>query len=135
MPSIIPSWVYSIFATIIVGTIIVYGCSISTLNIKNDAQNQQLVNIDEYVATQTMNLVTSSTQNNQNITQFLNLPTQIGNQPYWIAIVNDSSNAWVESGFGTTVSYSQPHVCIPAQVAASGTFVSYYGRPLWNAPV
>ena len=55
MPSIIPSWVYSIFATIIVGTIIVYGCSISTLNIKNDAQNQQLVNIDEYVATQTMN--------------------------------------------------------------------------------
>ncbi len=46
MPSIIPGYVYSIFAALIVGTIIVYACSISTLNVKNQANNQQLKNID-----------------------------------------------------------------------------------------
>lgn len=130
MPSIIPSWVYSIFATIIVGTIIVYGCSTVTLNLKNQAQSQQLSNIDQYVATQSLNLLTSTTQDNQSISEILNLPTQIGNQPYWISIVNDSSQAWIESGFGSTASSSQPSVYIPAQIAASGAFVSFYGRPL-----
>ena len=37
MPSIIPGYVYSIFAALIVGAIIVCSCSVSMLNIKNEA--------------------------------------------------------------------------------------------------
>ena len=128
MPSIIPGYVYSIFAALIVGAIIVYSCSISTLNIKNQATNQQLKNIDEYVATQSLTLLSRTTENNQNTTQFLDIPSQIGNQRFWIRIANDSSGAWVESGFGTTVTPNQPQVNIPAQVVASGTFISGSGR-------
>jgi hypothetical protein len=48
---------------------------------------------------------------------------------YWVCIANDSSGAWVSSGFGSTVSTSQPRIYIPAEVAASGIFISSYGRP------
>ncbi len=117
MPSNIPSYVYSLFAALIVGTIIVSSISISMANMKNKAENQQLNNIDEYVATQSLNLLTHVVQaQNQNSSQLLEIPSQIGNQRFWICIENDSSGAWVQTGFGTTVNLSQPRFSIPAQV-------------------
>jgi hypothetical protein len=127
MVTIIPSYMYSIFAALIVGTIIVSSCSLSMVNLKNEAENQQLTNIDEYVAAQSLTLITHVTQDGQNTTQFLDLPSQIGNKEYSISIANDSSSAWVESGFGTAVQ-SQPQIYIPAEISASGTFVSGWGR-------
>jgi hypothetical protein len=128
MPSIIPGYVYSLFAALLVGAIIVYSCSLASLNIKNQATNQQLKNIDEYVAAQSLTLLSHKTADNQNATQFLDIPSQIGNQIFWIEVSNDSSGAWVESGFGTTVTSSELQVTIPAAVAASGIFISGSGR-------
>ena len=127
MVTIIPGYVYSIFAALIVGAIIVASCSLSMMNIKNEAENQQLANVDEYVAAQSLTLVTHVAEDGQNATQFLDLPSQIGNQEYSISITNDSSTAWVESGFGSAVQ-NQPQIYIPAEVNASGTFVSGWGR-------
>ena len=127
MVTIIPSYVYSIFAALIVGTIIVSSCSLSMVNLRNEAENQQLTNVDEYVAAQSLTLITHVTEDGQNTTQFLDLPSQIGNQEYSICLANDSSSAWVESGFGATVQ-SQPQIYIPAEINASGTFVSGWGR-------
>ncbi|MGD0204580.1 MAG: hypothetical protein ABSC20_11845 [Candidatus Bathyarchaeia archaeon] len=127
MVTIIPSYVYSIFAALIVGAIIVSSCSLSMVNVKNEAESQQLANIDEYVAAQSLTLITHVTEDGQNATQFLDLPSQIGNQEYSICIANDSSSAWVESGFGAAVQ-SQPQIYIPAEINASGAFVSGWGR-------
>jgi hypothetical protein len=128
MPSIIPGWVYSMFAALIVGAILVYACSVSTINVKNQANTQQLKNIEEYVATQSLSLLTQTTENNQNTTQFLDIPSSIGNQRFWIRIANDSSGAWVESGFGTTLSSNSLQMNIPANFDASGYFISGSGR-------
>ena len=128
MPSIIPGWVYSMFAALIVGAMIVYACSISTINVKNQANSQQLKNIEEYVATQSLSLLLQTTENNQNTTQFLDIPSSIGNQRFWIRIANDSSSAWVESGFGTTLSSNSLQMNIPANFDASGYFISGSGR-------
>ena len=132
MPSIIPGYVYSLFAALIVGAIIVY--ELQRFNAKREkrSRNQQLTNIDQYVATQSLTLLTMQRKDNQNINSILDVPTQVGNQIYWISIANDSSGAWVESGFGTTVNLSQPRIYIPAQVAASGVFISSYGRAFLN---
>jgi len=130
MPSIIPGYVYSLFAALIVGAIIVYSCSLASLNIKNQAANQQLKNIDEYIAAQSLTLLSYTTQDNQNTTQFLDIPSQIGNQIFWIKISNDSSGAWVESGFGTTVASSQLHTNFPTTAMASGIFISGSGRAM-----
>jgi hypothetical protein len=128
MPSIIPGWVYSMFAALIVGAILVYACSVSTINVKNQANTQQLKNIEEYVATQSLSLLTQTTENNQNTTQFLDIPSSIGNQRFWIRIANDSSGAWVESGFGTTLSSNSLQMNIPANFDGSGYFISGSGR-------
>jgi hypothetical protein len=130
MPSIIPSYVYSLFAALIVGTIVLYACSLSTMNIRNEAATQQLSNIDEYVATQSLTLLSRTTEDKQNSTLSLDIPSAIGNEIFWIRISNDSSSAWVESGFGINATASQARMYIPATVVASGTFVSGSGRAL-----
>lgn len=128
MVTIIPGYVYSIFAALVVGSIIVCSCSVSMVNLRNEAENQQLANVDEYVAAQSLTLVTHVAEDGQNATEFLDLPSQIGNQEYSICLANDSSSAWVESGFEAAVQ-SQPQIYIPAEVNASGIFTSGWGEP------
>jgi hypothetical protein len=130
MPTIIPGYVYSLFAALIVGTIIVSSCSLSAANIKNQATTQQLKNIGEYAATQSLKLVSSTTEDNQNTTLNLDIPSQVGNQIFWIHLANDSSGVWIESGFGTIVTSSEIHVNIPATFVASGFFISGSGRAI-----
>lgn len=135
MPSIIPGYVYSLFAALIVGTIVVASCSAVMLNIKNNAESQQLSNITEYIAAQSIVLLSQSNGNNSNSTQNLELPSQIGTQAYWIRITNDSNKAWIEAGFGTTPIHNQHESTIPASVTASGTIVSTSGRASLNCVI
>lgn len=130
MVTIIPGYMYSIFAALIVGTIIVTSCTVAMTNLKNEATNQQLSNVDEYVATQSLTLINQVNENGQNATQVLDPPPSIGNKEYWISLANDSSSAWVESGFGSFAVQSEPEIYIPANVAASGAYVSGWGNAI-----
>jgi hypothetical protein len=130
MPSIIPGYVYSLFAALLVGVIVVYSCSVSTLTIRTQATNQQMKNIDDYVATECINLLSHTIFENQNTTKFLDVPSQVGNQIFWVQICTDSSGSWVESGFGRVVSSSPLHTAIPLSVNASGIFISGSGRAM-----
>ncbi len=130
MVSIIPGYMYSIFAALIVGTIIVSTCSLAMVNVRNESASQQLKNVDEYVAARSLTLINQVANGGQNSTEYLNLPSQVGNREYWISLTNDSTGAWIESGFGSAVIGSDPQLSVPAQVAASGSFVSGWGRPL-----
>jgi hypothetical protein len=96
--------------------------------LKNQANTQQLKNIDEYVTTQSLSLLSYTTEDNQNATQLLDIPSSIGNQRFWIRISNDSSGTWVESGFGITLSSNCLRTKIPANFDASGYFISGSGR-------
>lgn len=128
MPTIIPGYVYSLFAALIVGTIVLSACSVPALNIRNEASTQQLSNIDEYVATQSLTLLSHTTAEKQNSTLSLDIPSSVGNELFWIRLSSDSSGAWVESGFGDNATTARTRMPIPAAVEASGTFVSSYGR-------
>lgn len=127
MPSIIPSYIYVLFASVIVGTILIGACGVSTLNIKNNADKQQLSNVAQYVAAEGNLLVLKATRDNINSTVYLNLPQNIGSQKYWIQIENDTSKTWVAAGFGSVQISSEQRTCIPACVAACGVYTSYSG--------
>jgi hypothetical protein len=127
MVTIIPSYLYSIVASLIVGAIIVSCCAIAMTNLRNSAVTQQLTNVDQYVATQSLILINDVTRNEQNASQILDLPAAIGNREYWISLTKDSSVACIESGFGSVAIQSQPRIYIPANVATSGTYVSGWG--------
>ena len=130
MPSIIPSYVYTLFASLIVGTIVISACGLSTVNVKHEAEKQQLSNIAEYVATESLELISYATAENLTSTIHLNVPQLIGNQRYWIKVSNDSARTWVEVGFGTTVLSSEQLAYIPSEVVASGTYISGSGAAL-----
>jgi hypothetical protein len=127
MPSIIPSYVYTLFASLIVGTIVISACALSTVNVKTEAEKQQLSSITEYIATESMELITHATAENLTSTLHLDMPPLIGNQRYWIKIANDSARTWVEAGFGTTVHSSNQRTYIPMEASASGTYTSSSG--------
>ena len=124
MPSIIPGYVYTLFASIVVGTIVISACGLSTVNVKYEAEKQQLSNISEYVATESLELISHATSENLTSTLHLNVPALIGNQRYWVRIANDSAKTWVEVGFGTTAQSSEHRSYIPSEVSASGTYIS-----------
>ena len=130
MPSIIPSYIYTLFASIIVGTIVISACGLSTANIKQEAEKQQLSNIAEYVATESLELISHAAAENLTSTLHLDVPQQIGNQRYWIKMANDSAKAWVEAGFGTTVLSSEQLAYIPSEAAASGNYISGSGAAI-----
>lgn len=124
MVSTIPGYMYSLVAALIVGTILIYTCSAATLEIQHKAETQQLLNIDKYVAAQSLTLLSMATHNGQNASINLDLPAAIGNQRYWITITNDTHGTWVKSGFGTDNNPTDIKIQVPATAAAIGTILS-----------
>ncbi len=124
MPSIIPSYIYTIFASLIISTLIIGMCGLATSNIKQEAEKQQLSNVADYVAAQSLELATSAVANNLTSTVNLDIPNLIGNKIYWIKLANDSTKTWVETGFGTTALNSDRKTEIPLEALASGTYFS-----------
>ena len=130
MPSIIPSYVYTLFACMIVGALLIGASSLSTINVKNEADLQELKNIADYVAIRSFELVSLTKTNNLTANAILNIPYAVGNQRYWLRLDNDSLRSWVEIGFGVSPQSSGQRTYIPSQVSASGTYTSGAGTPV-----
>ena len=107
-----------------VGTIVITTCGLMTTNIKSEAEKQQLSNIAQYVATKSMEAISKPQIGYSTQIVSLSIPPLIGNQRYWIQIQNDSSNVWVEAGFGSTFATSEQRAYIPSKVSASGASIS-----------
>jgi hypothetical protein len=131
MVSNIPSYMYSLFASLLIGSILVCAVSVETGSIRNSADQHQLENIQQYVAAQALTLIAQTTIEGQNTTQYLDIPSAIDNQRFYICLQSDQESAWVASGFdlNMTASYSNP-TAVPAKATAQGSFLSGSGRPL-----
>ena len=130
MPSIIPSYVYTLFASIIVGTIIISTCGWSISNVRRQAEEQQLSNIASCVTSESMELLSKAQADNFTAAAWLNLPSVVAGQTFWVQLKNDSVTAWVNVGFGTSAEAIGHRTVIPSDVSASGTFISDSGRAL-----
>jgi hypothetical protein len=130
MPSIIPSYVYTLFACMIVGALLITAASLSSINVKNQADLQELKNIADYVATTSFELVASTKTNNLTATLTLSIPVAVGNQRYWVQLDNDSFRSWVNIGFGTTPHTGGQRTYIPFEIAAFGDYIGGEGLPV-----
>jgi hypothetical protein len=128
MPSIIPSYIYTLFAAVIVGTIAITSCALVTVNVKAAAEEQQLSNIANYVATQAMELAAVPPVSDFAASATVEVPALIGNQRYLIQIQNDQSQVWVQVNFGDLSEGSQgQRTQIPFNLNASGSYLSGSG--------
>ena len=130
MPSILPSYVYTLFATMIVGSLLVVTFGLSTVNIKNEAEKQQLKTLSAYVATKSCELLSMTKTSRLAVNLTLNLPSLVGNRRYWVRLGNDSYSAWVEVGYGTEPQSTEHRVPIPSDVSVSGEFIGGSGSAL-----
>jgi hypothetical protein len=115
---------------IAVGSLLVVAFAFSTENLRNQAEIQQLKRIAEYVAAKGCELVSASKANVVYANYTLDIPILVGDKQYWIQLENDSSSAWVETGFGDVSTGTGQQVTLPLQVSASGTYISEYGIPV-----
>jgi hypothetical protein len=122
--------VYTLVASIVVGTLLIYAFDVSTVGTKGEAEKQQLRNLAEYVAIKSCELVSAATANNLSTSLRLDIPPLVGNQRYWIQLGNDSFAAWVGYGYGTTPSSTELQVTIPLEVSASGMYISESGSAI-----
>ena len=129
MPSTIPSYLYSLLASLIIGTILVSAVSVETLAIRNNAKDQQLKNIQQYVAAQTLQVISQTTLENQTTTQHLNIPSAIGNERFWIHLTNNTKNAIIETGYGLNPTQTDKTLTLPTKATATGTYLSGSGHP------
>ena len=127
MPSIIPSYVYTFFALTLVGTLLICAFSTFAVSVKQDVETEQLINLLEYVAAESCELISTATTNNSTAILRLLLPSHVGEKGYWIQLRNDSSSAWIEGGLGTTPVQTSLNIFVPGVVAASGFYTSTYG--------
>jgi hypothetical protein len=130
LPSIIPSYVYTLFACMIVGALLICASGLSSINVKNEADMQELKNIADYVATASFELASSTKTNSLTTNLTLSIPSVVGNQRYWVQLDNDSFRSWVNVGFGTIPHQGGQRTYIPSKVAASGDYVSGAGIPV-----
>ena len=127
MPSITPSYVYTLFACMIVGTMLVCAFSVSALEVKNEADQQQIRNLTTYLAAKSCELVSFKGTSNLRSECSLSVPGFVGNKQYWVQLTNDSNQAWVNVGFGTIPGSTDCRVPVPVKLAASGTYASGSG--------
>lgn len=131
LPSIVPNYIYTLIALIAVSALLLFSLNSYTYTLRNTSETAQLKNILNSVTAKADEILTLVTATNSSLTVYLDLPTTIGDQYYWMRVRNDSSKAWVEGALGQRVeSYTELRVLIPSKASTSGYFISAQGQAL-----
>ena len=124
MPSLASSYLYTFFALTAVGALLVSTFSSFTVYLKQLPEEKKLENLTKYVASKCDELILASKVGNASKAELkLEMPLKIGTKHYWIRLMNGSSNAWVEGGFGTGPIRAIYKFYLVEKVVASGFFV------------
>ena len=127
MPSIIPAYVQMLVAMTAVGTLLIFSFNSYASTLRSVPETEQLDNLLNYVAAKATELTTSTPT--EGTTQlYFDLPTSLGDRPYWIRLQNDTLQSWVMGGFGTYWNITSSHrVSLPGNSIVTGHYLSVYG--------
>ena len=127
MPSIIPSYIYMFAAMTAVGTLLIFSFNSYAATLRSIPEAEQLDNLLNYVAAKATELLTI-TKMNSNAQVYLNLPTKIGDQQYWIRLRNDTVQSWIEGSLGKIHNDTSFYkVYLTGKPSATGYHISSFG--------
>lgn len=127
LPSIIPSYVQMFVAMLAVSTLLIFSFNSYAVTLRSIPETEQLDNLLNYVAAKATELITSS-QTDMTAQVYLDLPTRIGDQQYWMRLQNDTLQSWVMGGFGADWNTTSSHkVFLPGRPVATGHHLGVYG--------
>jgi hypothetical protein len=98
----------------------------NTLQFATEAR--RLKNLMDQVAAKCTELATLTMVTNATAEGFIQMPSAIGNKQYWLRLRNNSANAWIEGGFGSTaLDGTDLRVYLPQETSAAGFFLGGHG--------
>jgi hypothetical protein len=112
---IINSFTLALVSTLLISS---FATQISTLSVTSELS--ELKSVLNYVATEGNHLLALVTATNSTANLALHLPPTVGNKDYWIRLDNNSVNAWVEGGLGSSAVEAQYRVFFFTQIYANG---------------
>jgi hypothetical protein len=128
LPSITPSHLYTFIALIVVSGILILSFMDYAEALRFSSEAKQLKNIMDGVASRCTELVTLALTTNSTNEATIQLPTRIGDKQYWLALVNDTSEAWLEGGLGgTPLQGMDMRVHFPKAGLSTGYYISGSG--------
>ena len=131
MPTIAPSYIYALFALIIVSGILIFSFAAYASTLRVIPELEQLENILDHVGSKGYELVTLSTATNSNSEAILQLPSAIGNRQFWIRLRSEAAGTWVEGALGSIHEGNVTNrTYLPKTVSANGNYSSNYGPAL-----
>lgn len=131
MPSIVPSYLYTFFALMLVGTILIGTFNSFAASLRQIPEEKMLRNILEYVAAESLELINFVEASSEAFAEIvLKLPSSINHRQYWLRLGRDSAYTFIEAGFGAVPSEARFKAYLLANVSASGEIVGGYGKVL-----
>ncbi|MEM3580325.1 MAG: hypothetical protein QXH40_00430 [Candidatus Bathyarchaeia archaeon] len=131
MPAITPSYLYTFFAIIAVGSILLVSFMGYANAIRLSSEMGKLKDLVDLVAAKATELISLAKAANTTAEVFIQAPAAIGDRLYWLMLGNDSSMVWVEGGLGNTpIAEAGVRVYLPSTALAYGYYVSGYGAIL-----
>jgi hypothetical protein len=111
-----------------VGTLLIFSFNSYAATLRFIPETEQLDNLLSCVAAKAMELQSLTTVNTS--TQvYLNLPSKIGDKPYWLRLRNDTVQSWIEGGLGEIMenTIANHRVYLAGKPYASGQYMSGFG--------
>jgi hypothetical protein len=110
-----------------VGTLLIFSFSSYAATLRSIPETEQLDNLLNCVAAKATELLTI-TKSNSNAQVYLDLPTKIGDQQYWIRLRNDTVQSWIEGSLGKIHNDTSFHkIFLAGKPSATGHHVSSFG--------
>lgn len=128
MPSQATNYFYTMVAMGAIALMITNAFELHSSSLKATSERQELKRLLETVAAEATELVALTEATNATTKISMQAPQMIGNKRYWIRLVSDSSEAWVEGAFGDPWTGAPDlRIDLPWDVSASGTYKGGYG--------
>jgi len=128
LPSITPSYLYTLIALIAVSSLLVFSFMAYADAIRVSSEVKHLKNLMSYVAVKSTELLTLTLTTNATSEAFLQMPEAVGNKQYWLQLRNDSAKTWLESGFGNIPTEdTELRIYLPKEASAQGYYIGGYG--------
>ena len=136
MPSQATNYFYTMVAMGVIALMITNAFNLHSASLQSVSERQELKELLETVASEATELAALVEATNATTKISIHTPQMIGNKHYWIRLVSDSSEAWVEGAFGDPWTGSPEfRVDLPWDVSASGTYKGGYGTLSLNCTI
>jgi len=128
VPTITPGYLYSFLALLAVSGLLVASFMAYANTLRSSSETRLLKSLIDEIASKCTGLVTLTALGAPHARASVEMPTSLGDNQYWIRLVNDSDQAWVGGGLGDIVNgYGDLRTYLPKDVYATGIFVGGYG--------